>query len=82
MRLARSSSTCPLVMLPARRDSSWSSVHRTLTPRSSRIASIASTSRMRGTLEITISSSVSRHAAKIGKAAFLLPAGTTTPESG
>src|SRR6266508_58186 len=37
---------------------------------------------MFGTLRMTSSSSVSRHAARIGSAAFLLPAGTISPESG
>jgi hypothetical protein len=41
-----------------------------------------STSRIFGTLRITSSSSVSRHAARIGSAAFLFPAGTISPESG
>ena len=43
---------------------------------------MASTSRMRGTLRTITCSSVSRHAARAGRAAFLLPAGTMLPESG
>src|SRR3954464_8220280 len=44
--------------------------------------SIASTSRMRGTFSTTPSSSVRTEAASTGSAAFLLPAGTTVPDSG
>ncbi len=44
--------------------------------------SIASTSRMRGTLRTITSSSVRRDDARIGSAPFLLPAGTIVPESG
>src|SRR5919107_4320462 len=43
---------------------------------------MASTSAIRGTLSTTTSSVVSRHAARIGRAAFLLPAGVTVPDSG
>ena len=43
---------------------------------------MASTSRMRGTLSSVTGSAVSRHAARIGRAAFLLPAGRTVPRSG
>ena len=68
--------------IDARSATSWSSRHVTLTPRSSSSASIESTSRMRGTLPTTTSSSVRSEAASIGSAAFLLPAGTTVPESG
>ncbi len=42
---------------------------------------IAWTSRMRGTFSSTHGSRVSRHAARIGSAAFLLPSTVTTPES-
>jgi hypothetical protein len=52
------------------------------TPRSSSSASIESTSRIRGTFDTTTSSSVSSEDARIGSAAFLLPAGRTVPESG
>ena len=48
----------------------------------SRSASIASTSAIRGTLRSTTGSSVKRQAARIGRAPFLLPAGTIVPESG
>ena len=37
---------------------------------------------MRGTLESDTASSVSRHEARIGNAAFLLPEARTWPESG
>ena len=50
-------------------------------PRSSRSASITCTSRMSGTFSSTTSSSVSRQAARIGRAAFLLPLGTMVPDS-
>ena len=60
--------------LPSRRS--------TRTPRASSSASIASVSRMRGTLWRTTSSSVSSERASSGSAAFLLPAGTTVPDSG
>ena len=43
---------------------------------------MASTSRMRGTLSSVTGSAVSTHAARIGRAAFLFPAGRTVPESG
>ncbi len=52
------------------------------TPRSTIRASIVSTSRMRGTLSITTGSVVSRQAAMIGRAPFLLPATRTHPLSG
>jgi putative nucleotidyltransferase with HDIG domain len=41
-----------------------------------------STSRIRGTFDSVTVSSVSRHAARIGSAPFLLPAARTRPESG
>ena len=43
---------------------------------------MASTSRIRGTLRSNTSSSVRSVAARIGRAAFLLPAGSSVPESG
>src|SRR3954464_1948622 len=61
---------------------SCSERHSTRTPRPSRIRSIASTSRMRGTLRTTTSSAVRADAARMGRAAFLLPAGTTGPDNG
>ena len=54
----------------------------TLTPRSARRSSSACVSRIFGTLCRTTCWSVSRHAASSGRAAFLLPAGTTVPDSG
>ena len=54
----------------------------TWTPIASRISSIASTSRMRGTLRTSTSSSVRTLAARIGSAPFLFPAGTIVPDSG
>src|SRR3954468_6377770 len=61
---------------------SCSERHSTRTPSPSRIRSIASTSRMRGPLRTTTSSAVRADAAKMGRAAFLLPAGTTVPDNG
>src|SRR4051794_383899 len=61
---------------------SCSERHSTRTPSPSRIRSIASTSRMRGTLRTTTSSAVRADAARMGRAAFLLPAGTTVPDNG
>src|SRR3954471_81406 len=66
----------------AQRATSWDDRHSTLTPTLSSSSSIVVTSRIRGTLETTTSSSVSRQAARIGSAAFLLPAGVTLPDSG
>ncbi len=54
----------------------------TLTPSPRSSASIASTSRIRGTLRSTTSSLVSSEAARMGRAPFLLPAGTTVPDNG
>src|SRR3954466_4901260 len=64
------------------RASSWSERHSTRMPRPRRMPSIASTSRMRGTLRTTTSSAVRADAARMGRAAFLLPAGMTLPDSG
>src|SRR4051794_32114691 len=61
---------------------SWSVRHSTLTPSRSSSAIIVRTSSMSGMLLTTTSSSVSRQAARIGSAAFLLPAGGTGPDSG
>ena len=55
---------------------------RRSTPRSASSASIASVSRMRGTLAISTRSSVRRLAASSGRAAFLFPAAWMVPESG
>ncbi len=64
------------------RRSSFAALHSTFTPRRSRIAICASVSRIRGTFWSRISSSVSRQAARIGSAAFLLPAAVISPRSG
>src|SRR3954452_11771553 len=61
---------------------SCSERHSTRTPRPRRMRSIASTSRMRGTLRTTTSSAVRADAARMGRAAFLLPAGMTVPDNG
>src|SRR3954454_707344 len=82
MSSARAGSTSVLVTASACRLTVLSSFHAVLTPRSASRASIASTSRMRGTLWSTTSSSVRRLHASSGSAAFLLPAGTIVPDSG
>src|SRR3954453_19702046 len=82
IRLASSSSTSVPTMFAAWSLTSLSSVHSTSTPSFSSNPTTDSTSRMRGTLRTTSSSSVSRQAARIGSAAFLLPAGTISPERG
>ena len=66
----------------ARSRSSFSAAHSARTPMASSTAIWVSVSRIRGTLVSTTSSSVSRQAARIGSAAFLLPAATISPESG
>src|SRR5471032_2079061 len=60
---------------------SFAPVHSTSAPRCDSRPSMVSTSRIRGTLVNTTGSSVSRHAARIGSAPFLLPAARTRPES-
>ena len=60
---------------------SCSESHLIRTPSASRIASIAPTSLIFGTLRTTTSSSVRTEAARIGRAPFLLPAGTIVPDS-
>src|SRR5215210_8499866 len=82
MRSASPGSTSVPSMPSARRETVLSSTHSRETPRPSSSASIASVSRIRGTLAITTRSSVSRLAASSGRAAFLLPAGTMVPDSG
>src|SRR6058998_2387896 len=57
-------------------------VHSTAAPRCASNASIVSTSRMRGTLSNRHGPSASRVAARMGRAAFLLPAGRIVPWSG
>src|SRR5439155_294278 len=57
-------------------------VHSTLAPRCVRRAAIVSTSRMRGTLSSRQGPSASSVAARMGRAAFLLPAGRIVPWSG
>ena len=83
MRLAGPSSTAwDSLTASACRRTWFSPVHSTLTPRPLSRSSIESTSRMRGTLSISSSSSVSRQAARIGSAAFLFPAATISPDRG
>src|SRR5215218_8793569 len=82
MRSARPGSTSVLVTASAWSATVLPSRRSIFTPRSTSSVISASVSRMRGTLCSTICSSVSRHAASSGRAAFLLPAGTTVPDSG
>ncbi len=82
MRSARVASTVVLVISSALSATTFSSRHSAFTPRFTRRATIASTSRMRGTLRSTTSWSVSSDAARAGSAAFLLPAGVMVPERG
>ena len=64
-----------------RRGSRSRPVHSTSAPTSASSATIVSTSRMRGTFVSVTSSSVSRHAARIGSAPFLFPAARIVPDS-
>src|SRR5215210_1938211 len=82
MRSARSGSTSVLRTSPASSTTVLPSRRSIFTPRSSRSTSSASVSRIRGTLWSVTGSSVSRQAARSGRAAFLFPAGTTVPDSG
>src|SRR3954453_10570529 len=83
MRADRCGSTNDSSVIPAAQmATSWSARHSTVAPRCSSRSSMAWTSRMRGTLRTTTSSAVSADAARQGRAAFLLPAGTTVPDSG
>src|SRR5215218_3126797 len=78
MRSARPGSTSVLVTASAWSATVLPSRRSIFTPRSTSSVISASVSRMCS----TICSSVSRHAASSGRAAFLLPAGTTVPDSG
>ncbi len=60
---------------------SWALSHSVLTPIPSSRLICASASRIRGMLRRITSSSVSRQAASSGRAAFLFPAVTISPES-
>src|SRR3984957_11713006 len=83
IRSARATSTVVLVTSEASiLTSPGCPVHSTRAPSSAISSSIDSTSEIRGTLDSTTSSSVSRHAAMIGSAPFLLPAGVIVPDSG
>src|SRR6476469_1344588 len=81
MRLA-SSSSISCVMFCARTRTVFGPAHSASAPRCESSPSIVSTSRMRGTFSRVTCSSVSRHAARIGSAPFLLPEARTRPESG
>src|SRR6478609_5190803 len=83
MRSATSLSTIEFSSTPAAHSEMlWFSRRSTRTPTPSSSSSIASTSRICGTLLSTTSSSVRTQAARMGSAAFLLPAGAIVPDSG
>src|SRR5947209_8675540 len=82
IRSASPRSTCWLSTVEGSMRTSPGPVHVTRAPRTSRSRHMASTSLIRGTLRRTTSSSVSRQAARIGSAPFLLPAGVIVPDSG
>ncbi len=82
MLFESSSSTEGSVTSRAQRRTLLSATHSTSTPSCSSRAIWASVSRIRGTRSSSSSSSVSRQAARIGSAAFLLPATVSSPESG
>ena len=77
-----SSSTATSETPAAQRRTLLSATQATSTPSRSSSAICASVSRIRGTRCSSSSSSVSRQAARIGSAAFLLPATVSSPESG
>ena len=80
-RASASSTSCDDRPLASIR-TSFVPVHSALAPVPATSSSIASTSRMRGTFESVTGSSVSRHAARIGSAPFLLPDARMCPLSG
>ena len=82
IRAARSSGGEVSATESARRRSSLSLLQMAWTPRLSSRPTWASVSRIRGTLRRMSSSSVSRQAAMVGRAAFLFPATVISPERG
>src|SRR3954452_18094765 len=82
MRLASRSSISLVTRLAAWTRTSFSPVHSASAPTCWRSSSIVSASRIRGTFPSTTGSSVSRHAARIGRTPFLLPAARMRPEIG
>src|SRR3954466_3871370 len=82
MRSASAGSTSVVGMSAAVSATLLSSSRSTATPRSASSVSMASVSRMRGTLAISTRSSVRRLAASSGSAAFLFPAAWMVAESG
>src|SRR3954469_8011536 len=81
IRLHSSSSSSRFSTLAAWTRIEFRPVHSTFAPTSASSATIVSTSRMRGTFVSRTSLSVSRHAARIGSAPFLLPAARIVPDS-
>src|SRR5436190_8570393 len=82
MRLARRASISWVVNSAACTRTSFSAVHSASAPRCCRSSTIVCASRMRGTLPSSTGCSVSRHAARIGSAPFLLPAARRRPDIG
>ena len=82
IRSASSRSTSQLSTLEASIEISPGPSHWTRAPSCSSSSVIASTSLILGTLRRITSSSVSRHAARIGSAPFLLPAGVISARQG
>ena len=82
IRSATSASTSTSSTAAAHSASSFGPRQLTSTPIARRMLSIASTSRMWGTLRTTTSSSVRTAEARMGRAPFLLPAGNSVPDSG
>jgi len=82
IRPAHSSSTSTSRVAAAHSATSFGPRQLTSTPIALRMFSIASTSRIRGTLRTITSSSVRTAEARIASAPFLFPAGTMMPESG
>src|SRR4051812_20480543 len=82
IRSAIAWSTSVVGMLRAHSATVCSERHSTVVPSAASRSTMASASRIRGTLCRTTSSSVRRAQAMSGSAAFLLPAGTRVPDSG
>ena len=81
IRLASSASSSCDAIVAARTRTSFGAIQSTSAPRSAISSIIVSTSRMCGTFVSFTGSSVSRHAARIGSAPFLLPAARIVPFS-
>ncbi len=82
IRSDRTRSTCVLSTVELSMRISAGSVHSTRAPRTPSRRTMSSTSEIWGTLRRITSSSVSRQAARIGSAPFLLPAAVIVPHRG